>query len=49
MCNDIVTRLVNRHDWHSKPMWQQSHFKGTLYIIWCGVNRHGDSGVKVHV
>ena len=22
-------------------------FKGALYIIWCGVNRLGDSGVKV--
>ena len=21
--------------------------KGALYIIWCGVNRLGDSGVKV--
>ena len=21
-------------------------FKGALYIIWCGVNRLGDSGVK---
>ena len=21
--------------------------KGALYIIWCGVNRFGDSGVKV--
>ena len=21
--------------------------KGVLYIIWCGVNRLGDSGVKV--
>ena len=23
------------------------HVKGTLYIMWCGVNRLGDSGVKV--
>ena len=23
------------------------YFKGTLYRIWCGVNRLGDSGVKV--
>ena len=23
------------------------HVKGALYIIWCGVNRLGDSGVKV--
>ena len=22
-------------------------FKGALYSIWCGVNRLGDSGVKV--
>ena len=26
------------------PYWV---FKGALYIIWCGVNRLGDSGVKV--
>ena len=24
-----------------------SSFKGALYKIWCGVNRLGDSGVKV--
>ena len=24
-----------------------SSFKGALYRIWCGVNRLGDSGVKV--
>ena len=24
-----------------------SMFKGALYSIWCGVNRLGDSGVKV--
>ena len=24
-----------------------SSLKGALYIIWCGVNRLGDSGVKV--
>ena len=24
-----------------------SYIKGTLYRIWCGVNRLGDSGVKV--
>ena len=23
------------------------HLKGALYRIWCGVNRLGDSGVKV--
>ena len=25
----------------------RSGVKGALYIIWCGVNRLGDSGVKV--
>ena len=24
-----------------------NNIKGALYIIWCGVNRLGDSGVKV--
>ena len=24
-----------------------THFKEALYRIWCGVNRLGDSGVKV--
>ena len=23
MCN--VARIVNIHDWHSKPIWQQEH------------------------
>ena len=31
-------------------VYGQNHdilFKGVLYRIWCGVNRLGDSGVKV--
>ena len=27
--------------------WRQGWEKGALYRIWCGVNRLGDSGVKV--
>ena len=30
----------------SDLQWNQ-HIKGALYRIWCGVNRLGDSGVKV--
>ena len=29
------------------PTVNFSLFKGALYRIWCGVNRPGDSGVKV--
>ena len=29
------------------PDYISSMFKGALYIIWCGVNRLGDSVVKV--
>ena len=28
-------------------MYYHLLFKGAMYIIWCGVNRLGDSGVKV--
>ena len=27
--------------------WYGEWIKGALYRIWCGVNRLGDSGVKV--
>ena len=32
---------------HTTPNSIQCPFKGALYRIWCGVNRLGDSGVKV--
>ena len=31
----------------SAMMSFRTAIKGALYIIWCGVNRLGDSGVKV--
>ena len=34
----LSARVVFRHG---------DEIKGELYIIWCGVNRLGDSGVKV--
>ena len=34
--------------WSATPSTALSFLiKGALYIIWCGVNRLGDSGVKV--
>ena len=32
---------------HIRDEYKESGLKGALYRIWCGVNRLGDSGVKV--
>ena len=32
---------------HDRPRVTPRYFKGALYRIWCGVNKLGDSGVKV--
>ena len=40
----------NTHNWITSFLSnrkQRASVKGALYRIWCGVNRLGDSGVKV--
>ena len=54
----IIRSVVTDLDTDCEILWVQidligtkslhiGSFKGALYIIWCGVNRLGDSGVKV--
>ena len=40
-------RRVYSHHTKFYIIYIQGLFKGALYRIWCGVNRLGDSGVKV--
>ena len=53
-----ASNIINLYKDHNKlnertrgHMWKTCHersrLKGALYRIWCGVNRLGDSGVKV--
>ena len=38
---------VRMKKWKEKRTMGSKHIKGALHRIWCGVNRLGDSGVKV--
>ena len=41
------TILDDRHAAIVNRVGQLAIVKGALYIIWCDVNRRGDSGLKV--